>query len=82
MNQELKPCPFCGGKPYVETRHRVFIKSETVRAAFVRCTNCNARTGRMPLKEYGSAAAVNGAIEAWNRRIENVPISQHNQEKN
>ena len=43
---ELKPCPFCGGKPYLETRHRAFINGETTRVAFVRCTECEARTQR------------------------------------
>ena len=74
--EELKPCPFCGGKPYLETRHRAFIKAQTTRVAFVRCTECNARTNRFELQSFGctrsSKEANTKAIEAWNRRIYNV----------
>ena len=71
---ELKPCPFCGGKPYLETRHRAFIKAQTTRVAFVRCTECEARTQRFELQAFGhtsySEEANKKAIEAWNRRAE------------
>ena len=50
---ELKPCPFCGGKPYLETRHRAFINGETTRVAFVRCTECEARTQRFSIEVFG-----------------------------
>ena len=72
---ELKPCPFCGGKPYLETRHRAFINGETTRVAFVRCTECEARTQRFSIEVFGrtsySGEANARAIEHWNRRIEN-----------
>lgn len=71
--EELKPCPFCGGKPHLEKNHRAFIKSETTRVAFVRCHNCNARTERFELRDFGhtsfSYEANKKAIEAWNRRV-------------
>ena len=70
----LKPCPFCGGNPYLETRHRAFIQAQTTRVAFVRCTECEARTQRIPLVDFGctsfSFEANKKAIEAWNRRTE------------
>lgn len=73
MNK-LKPCPFCGGAAYLERCHRAFINAETTRVAFVRCKNCNARTGRFKLEDYGktshSTEANEKAIEAWNRRAE------------
>ena len=69
---ELKPCPFCGGEPYVEGNHRAFIKAKTTRVAFVRCRRCNARTARFELKDFGctshSRKAVEKAVEAWERR--------------
>lgn len=69
---ELKPCPFCGGKPYLEKCHRAFIHAKSTRVAFVRCMNCHARTGRFELADYGrtshSAEAEAKAIEAWNTR--------------
>ncbi len=73
MNKvKLKPCPFCGGKAYLETNHRAFIKAQTTKVAFVRCLNCNARTQRIELVKYGktshSIEAENEAAQAWNRR--------------
>ena len=74
MMIELKPCPFCGGKPYLETRHRAFIQAQTTRVAFVRCTKCNARTNRFELQSFGrtssSKEANEKAAEAWNRRTD------------
>lgn len=71
---ELKPCPFCGGKPYLETHHRAFIKAKTTRVAFVRCRECEARTQRFELTDFGrtshSEEANKKAIEAWNRRAD------------
>ena len=70
--EKLKPCPFCGGKPYLETHHRAFIKAKTTRVAFVRCRECEARTQRFELTDFGrtsySEEASKKAIEAWNRR--------------
>ena len=75
MPNELKPCPFCGGKAYLETRHRAFIKGKTTLVAYVRCRECEARTQRFELASFGrssySAKANEQAIEAWNRRAGN-----------
>ena len=69
---KLKSCPFCGGEAYLETSHRAFIKARTTKVAFVRCTKCEARSGRVPLSDYGctsiSVEANKKAINAWNRR--------------
>ena len=74
MMAKLKPCPFCGGKPYLETHHRAFINAQTTKVAFVRCRSCEARTQRFELRDFGctsnSAKANEKAIEAWNRRAE------------
>lgn len=70
--KKLLPCPFCGGKAILEYNHRAFIKKQTTKVAFVRCKECNARSGRFKLSDYGhtsySVEANNAAIEAWNRR--------------
>lgn len=68
----LKPCPFCGGSAYIEKKHRAFVDGQTCLVAFVRCVECNARSGRQKLSDYGRTAksveAVQAAVEAWNRR--------------
>ena len=68
----LLPFPFCGGNAYLEKKHRAFVGGETCLVAFVRCVECNARSGRKKLSDYGrtaiSAEAVHDAVAAWNRR--------------
>lgn len=70
---EIKKCPFCGGEPYLESHHRAFINAQSTRVAFVRCRQCNARTERFKLEDFGctsrSLKANEKAIEAWNRRV-------------
>lgn len=72
--QTLKPCPFCGGKARLEQSHRAFINSKSTKVAFVYCTECNARSGRVNLADYGctshSDEACQKVVEAWNRREE------------
>lgn len=57
---ELKPCPFCGGKANFKFRND---------AVFVRCDICEAQA-----KLYNASVdwcAKNEAAKAWNRRAEN-----------
>ncbi len=69
---DLLTCPFCGGLPFVEKSQRAFIGGETTHVAFVRCIECNARTGREKLADYGRTAssgkAVKKVVESWNKR--------------
>lgn len=67
----LKSCPFCGGKPYIESRSRAFIDGETTHVAYVRCSECNARTERFP-NSIGARESVRLAVDAWNKRFDNV----------
>jgi Lar family restriction alleviation protein len=62
MATELKPCPFCGGKPFVSARLPYF--GETLTVAVV-CEDCNAASKHKVNEE--------DAIEAWNRRVEKTP---------
>lgn len=57
---ELKPCPFCGCAPILKNSNHKRYKWQ------VRCTNmlCSCRTARW--------TEAQGAIDAWNRRFENV----------
>ncbi len=52
----LLPCPFCGGKTYLERRSRAFINAQTTKVSYVRCTQCNARSQRVPLSDYGKTS--------------------------
>lgn len=67
----LKSCPFCGGKPYIESRSRAFINGETTRVAYVRCSECNARTERFP-NSIGARESARLAVDAWNKRFDDV----------
>lgn len=73
MEPKLLRCPFCGGKAYLETAHRAFIQGETTKVAYVRCTKCNARSGRFELRDFGKSAhsheANEMAVNAWNARV-------------
>ena len=70
--KRLKKCPFCGGRAYLEKSHRAFIDGKTTKVAFVRCTVCNARSGRVKISDYGcsskSQEACDVVADAWNRR--------------
>lgn len=71
----IKFCPFCGGKPYLEQNSRNFVNGESTRVAYVRCTECHARSERFRLTDFGhtshSTEAETKAVEAWNRRVDN-----------
>ena len=55
MNDELKPCPFCGGKAE-------FFEDEFFCRYSVVCTECGARTYTYGVEQ--------DAMDAWNWRIE------------
>ena len=57
---ELKPCPFCGGKATI--RHE-----SSFDVYYIHCDTCNSETGNTGLYlEKGKA------IEAWNTRAEPI----------
>lgn len=58
-NEELKPCPFCGGKA-VMISYSEF--------AFIQCENCECRTPRIDAN--AQFCAKDRAIELWNRRAD------------
>lgn len=57
--QELKPCPFCGGKA-------ILIELEYSKAKFAKCENHCCEQSLI----YQTKAE---AIEAWNRRVNDGP---------
>lgn len=69
----IRSCPFCGGRAYLERKFRAFIGGETTLVSFVRCVECNARSGRVKLSDFGktsrSCQAEKLAVENWNKRV-------------
>lgn len=79
---ELKPCPFCGGES------KFFVKCFSERGIIrgwqfgIYCSKCNLTTPKtnytveVQLNEFGDIVTTTDerdkAIEAWNRRVENV----------
>lgn len=62
MDNELKPCPFCGG----EAEHEIFDDGFFVYCR-VMCKPC----GVMMTKAYLRYSTGNEGIVAWNRRVAN-----------
>lgn len=58
MNDNLKPCPFCGGKAELVDYGLMG------RMKVVQCLVCGART-----RTFDPKVTRGNAIEAWNRRV-------------
>jgi Lar family restriction alleviation protein len=65
MNEELKPCPFCGCQDValVENDKIPFRLGSYTLVTYAFCTGCGAQTGAKAGME-----AAERAIEGWNRR--------------
>lgn len=70
MSEKLKPCPFCGGKPY--------LFKDNFGKYGVACEKCNLWFGikieNGTLLRFGWTAKIKTrkeAVEAWNRRANN-----------
>ena len=57
---ELKPCPFCGGKPSIISFKHTY---STFFVYQVMCFSCHTQP-----KFFGRGTTKGKAIEAWNRR--------------
>lgn len=75
---QLKTCPFCGGKPYIEESQRGYIGGESTKVCFIRCSVCNARSERVDVRSYGhttrSKEAVEDVAARWNARADKTEI--------
>ena len=69
----VKSCPFCGGRPYIEESQRGFVGGKSTHVCYVRCRNCNARSQRLNIEDFGhtsrSAEAIEKVVAAWNVRV-------------
>ena len=70
LNEELKPCPFCGSRARIEERskpdgyHHYTVK-------FIQCTKCHAKTEeRICDGYYGKYCTDEEIADLWNRRVE------------
>ena len=70
LNEELKPCPFCGSRARIEERSKLDGYCHyTVK--FVQCTQCHAKAEeRICDGYYGEYCTDEEIAELWNRRIE------------
>ncbi len=66
VEEALKPCPFCGGKPFSKPQglskdYKLPKQSEPIEHYDVRCQLCSASAG--------TRSTPKKAIEAWNKRV-------------
>ncbi len=67
---ELKHCPFCGGKAEIRTTYYELETKDVPISTYVRCTRCFARTNEYLYKNT-DLTGINPpeeAVKAWNRR--------------
>lgn len=62
MNDELKPCPFCGGEP-------IMVKTQKC-GRYVMCLTCEVQTVEYETDYIGSA--YDKARSVWNSRAESL----------
>jgi hypothetical protein len=80
--ENLKPCPFCCGIPFISKKQK-FLHRSTVREIYfcIECNNCHAKGTQYAIscpKPYTYSSyeiepikntAIKKSIEAWNRRV-------------
>jgi len=70
----VKACPFCGGRPYIESHSRGYLKGESQKVVYVRCTECGARSDKMAIHADGlsNGEVIKAAVRKWNARYDAV----------
>ena len=85
MSEELKPCPFCGGKAEFAVSKNESSDLDVGFKFYIRCSACNIAQPRnyavsLKLSQKGVIMPVKDeremAVKAWNKRAErkNIPL--------
>ena len=75
MDNELKPCPFCGGEASITQTSKGYCSGEFSAGYEVGCSSCRIRfrgTSYFVIKNGTPVVSVDGykeCIAAWNRRV-------------
>ena len=64
---DLKPCPFCGGNDLIVESYGVLESVSDSQLAEVECQDCHASVSYTSYDPLNDSAS-NGAIERWNSR--------------
>ena len=71
LDEQLKPCPFCGGKARIELRSKTFLQKRQVKCSYVKCTQCHVHSGKIELAKFDkSGDAWREVVNNWNTRVE------------
>ena len=71
MQNELKPCPFCGGEAEINIRKQCYGHGEYHDEYFVKCKSCGARSGFEVVYYLSSKECEEAVTKKWNRRGDN-----------
>ena len=81
MSEKLKPCPFCGGKPYIKVVSLGHTSSAYEMGAEVGCETCGFHMradSSFKIDVYMNVSMCNDGIsymvERWNRRVSDGKI--------
>lgn len=72
LNENLKPCPFCGGKAYIRNITENNGKCH-YKIVCVECIECKSKTDkRISDGYYGKYCSDEEIVELWNRRVNQI----------
>lgn len=67
---EIKPCPFCGGKPHIASEYEPYSESGG-KFYWVRCGSCRAQSAKKYAAQGNDCPVFYSEVwDEWNQRIE------------